>query len=639
LKIENSGGEELYSDYLEDRSLPAHSWGRYEFSGTWRPEEEDTLYHLTAIISYEGSDCDENPPSDTLIKEIIIPQSCAFLTISSNRIPAIFDWKDIAIEDNRLPLTGDDNYLTVNIPSFPFVFVDTLINSFHICTNGFLSLSEEVNNYLNNEIPCGIRDIIAVFWDDLLPGGESGIYCYHDTLDNTLIFTWEGINHFSGGGPYTFQVVFYSDGKIKYQYLSLNPPINSCTVGLQRRLGETVAINYLYNNSPEEHTLEDSLAILFLPTSSYRMRDVELSEVYNNFDFIGVETICTLAVEVVNRGIESVDFEVNAEIWRDDSLFYHSTSMVEDLPPFETQDVQFLPPLELPSQPDTFTALFYVSLDEDARRWNDTLTITFETESAVLLEIHGEEPITAVGGVSGSYYFAQGFIAPAETLFAAGISIFGAEEPYPDLRLELWKADDDNFPSPDSVVFMGTRLDGRREIISTPRFYSLGLDSSLQLEVDELYYLVINGAVDRTFSGHCGAMANLSNPYPDGAGYWCNNAEGNTWSNSPLTGLDFSFYVLTSRPYTNIDTGKPELPAEYQLEIYPNPVNSIVRVMVVSPTESDIKLTNTLGERLLGRKVPAGISVLRIDLGDYPSGVYWISIKDGECSKSFVLLK
>ncbi|MBL8008535.1 MAG: T9SS type A sorting domain-containing protein, partial [Ignavibacteria bacterium] len=54
-------------------------------------------------------------------------------------------------------------------------------------------------------------------------------------------------------GPYTYETIIYSDGRIYYQYLNMGTPLNSATIGTENA-GGTIALqvvnnaNYMHNN-------------------------------------------------------------------------------------------------------------------------------------------------------------------------------------------------------------------------------------------------------------------------------------------------------------------------------------------------------------------------------------------------------
>jgi len=75
-----------------------------------------------------------------------------------------------------------------------------------------------------------------------------------------LVVTYENVPRFGNQGPYTFQVILRADGSITYQYLSMSPPLDSATIGIQNAAGTqglTIAHDQAY--------VHDRLAILIRP--------------------------------------------------------------------------------------------------------------------------------------------------------------------------------------------------------------------------------------------------------------------------------------------------------------------------------------------------------------------------------------
>src|SRR6185295_822551 len=73
-----------------------------------------------------------------------------------------------------------------------------------------------------------------------------------------FVVSWIGVQHASGGGPFSFQILLYPTGEIRYQYKDLHAPLNSATIGMQdqtRGDGLTVAFNSAY--------VHDNLAVEF----------------------------------------------------------------------------------------------------------------------------------------------------------------------------------------------------------------------------------------------------------------------------------------------------------------------------------------------------------------------------------------
>jgi hypothetical protein len=92
--------------------------------------------------------------------------------------------------------------------------------------------------------------MVAPFWDDLFFSQASIAHTWTD--GQRLIVQWSNVDHYGGGGPYTFQAILHGDGTIVYQYLFIGAPSVSATVGIQnatRDDGLTVVFNNTYVRS------------------------------------------------------------------------------------------------------------------------------------------------------------------------------------------------------------------------------------------------------------------------------------------------------------------------------------------------------------------------------------------------------
>jgi len=167
-----------------------------------------------------------------------------------------FAWDEIAATGTRVFGGADDSVATVALP-FPFTFYGHSYQSVNVCTNGFLSFESRDSTFANTDLPAsepGVpRALVAPFWSDfdLRPArGIGRVYAHYD--GSKFIVEWKDVVHFSGAGPYTFQVVLWPSGMIEYQYLSLGTLTTIGTVGIQDPTG-SVGLSVAYN-APYLHT-------------------------------------------------------------------------------------------------------------------------------------------------------------------------------------------------------------------------------------------------------------------------------------------------------------------------------------------------------------------------------------------------
>ncbi len=163
-----------------------------------------------------------------------------------------FAWEDISTTGTRiLDLGDDDNVGFFNI-SFAFPFYDSVFTQLRVCSNGFISFTSAANFFSNNPIPSvgSINDLVAPFWDDL--DARPGAVYYHGN-GQRFIVQWQNVVRAGSSDPFTFQLILFASGNIRFQYLQVGAPNNFATLGIQNHDGSDgveVAFNttYVKNN-------------------------------------------------------------------------------------------------------------------------------------------------------------------------------------------------------------------------------------------------------------------------------------------------------------------------------------------------------------------------------------------------------
>ena len=171
-----------------------------------------------------------------------------------------FGWVDITGVGTQLTTTGDDAISAPQAIGFSFPFYGNAFASVRVCTNGFLTFTDSGTPYSNGALPTtgGAQNMVAPFWDDLDFGATPRIWVHND--GTRYIVSWVGAPHYQTGGPYSFQLLLYPSGEIRYQYQTMNSPTNSATVGIQNGT-ETVGLNVAYNTT----YVHDGLAVQIVP--------------------------------------------------------------------------------------------------------------------------------------------------------------------------------------------------------------------------------------------------------------------------------------------------------------------------------------------------------------------------------------
>ncbi|MDZ4712660.1 MAG: T9SS type A sorting domain-containing protein [bacterium] len=180
----------------------------------------------------------------------------------------VFNWVDITNGGGTQITswtsgTGDDGSVIVPIP-FTFNYYGTNYTQLKICTNGWAGFDVNAisNAYDNTTIPNTLDPNAALycFWDDMDTRVTGSVWYKSEPQNNRFIVEWKDVPHYDppAGGPYTYQIIIYNDGRIIYQYLSINSPDNSATIGTENSTG-TVGLQTVFNNT----YVHNNLAIKF----------------------------------------------------------------------------------------------------------------------------------------------------------------------------------------------------------------------------------------------------------------------------------------------------------------------------------------------------------------------------------------
>ncbi len=190
------------------------------------------------------------------------PDSFGYRWVDSNEPGGpSFTWQDISTTGTLIADVTTDDDTSAPIPlGFNFVFYGAPYSSIRVCSNGWLSFTSSVTTYTNQSLPtsAGPENMVAPFWDDLVPGTTGKIY--FQNFGNRAIVQWHNMPKYQDtGSSLTFQAILDASGAITYQYLNLTGTLNSATVGIQnasRTAGLTTAFNtsYLTNNLAIRYT-------------------------------------------------------------------------------------------------------------------------------------------------------------------------------------------------------------------------------------------------------------------------------------------------------------------------------------------------------------------------------------------------
>ena len=282
-----------------------------------------------------------------------------------------FEWIDASAGITYL-LRYDSNVL-IQLP-FAFPFYDQTLTEIYVVSNGFLS-SSDTRDHNNIPLPDNTKNnIIAPFWDILFTyRNNDTVYTHYDPEDSIFVIEWHRFHRsYFSGRTYTFEVIFYPNGNLKFQYLRMEDILSSSTVGIQGGDGSNdFFLQYACNGDPL--TVHDSLAILWL--YPHREHDVAVTAVqqpipgnYNSGDEI------IPRVTVTNNGQNAESFDVSAVIYMD-NIIYTSTVAVDNLNAGDSTDLTFDPFTITTGGRYTFKV--YTSLSGDENPHNDTMVVQF----------------------------------------------------------------------------------------------------------------------------------------------------------------------------------------------------------------------------------------------------------------------
>jgi len=162
----------------------------------------------------------------------------------------LYYWIEIS-ESGTLSTVSDidDGTETVMLP-FPFTYYGDSYFAVVISSNGNIHFGEADNDYNHYTIPSedGPAGIIAPWWMDLRPNVRGNIY--YQASGNMFIVQWDDCRQYGHADwLYTFQVILYADGRIKFQYKSMTGGLADATIGIENLSeddGLLVAFNAAY---------------------------------------------------------------------------------------------------------------------------------------------------------------------------------------------------------------------------------------------------------------------------------------------------------------------------------------------------------------------------------------------------------
>ncbi|WP_224999374.1 choice-of-anchor D domain-containing protein [Cesiribacter sp. SM1] len=173
-----------------------------------------------------------------------------------------FIWEDISETGTEILPDSDDGAVEIDLP-FNLKFYGETKNSILITANGYLTFGTDGNSWMNSQLPDASEpnDLIAPYWDDLRPFGNTGKVFY--TLNTEgLTVQYHEVGSYADAGTATFQVKVQPSGRIYFYYkeMSTLASSSSATIGIENAAG-TDGAQVVYNNS----YVKDNLAVVIMP--------------------------------------------------------------------------------------------------------------------------------------------------------------------------------------------------------------------------------------------------------------------------------------------------------------------------------------------------------------------------------------
>jgi len=185
-----------------------------------------------------------------------------------------FDWIEINTTGTALGTnwTGstDDGYQQIPLGTFSFPFYGITIDQsagLYASTDGQITVGSGSEEYVNEPLPSTALPArsFALFWCDNQVVSPQAVY-YEDMGDGRFVVEYN-FSHLGGTGAVVCEAIFYSDGRIIYQYQSstLYDVSYLPTVGIQGANTGSNALSYASNTYGVEGTFYPTtgLAILF----------------------------------------------------------------------------------------------------------------------------------------------------------------------------------------------------------------------------------------------------------------------------------------------------------------------------------------------------------------------------------------
>jgi len=188
---------------------------------------------------------------------------------------------------------GDDQTSNAINIGFTFRFNNTNYTQLYINSNGILIFGNNKpsdNGHYNNE-PLEYNGnrfdhSIYPYWDDLYRRtGQIQYATLGNASNRHFVIKWSHVKHYSNSGDYTFEVVLYEDGAIRFRYdddadgTSYNGSDPGATIGVQEDTShfDEHSYNSVINQNQDILYIPNPINIMLPPTSCTKIQKIALS--------------------------------------------------------------------------------------------------------------------------------------------------------------------------------------------------------------------------------------------------------------------------------------------------------------------------------------------------------------------------
>ncbi|MCB1045935.1 MAG: hypothetical protein KDC10_01940, partial [Calditrichaeota bacterium] len=145
---------------------------------------------------------------------------------------------------------------------------------FYIGSNGMIGFSNVgMTSTVNQNLPSATTPsgLIALFWDDMNPGG-GGTVSYGNDVDGRMVVTYADVPETGGVGLLTAQVVIdFATQQVFCNYASLDGlDLSSCTIGIENSTG-TDGLTVIYNGTPAQPLANWTIRFDLAPPPDFQM--------------------------------------------------------------------------------------------------------------------------------------------------------------------------------------------------------------------------------------------------------------------------------------------------------------------------------------------------------------------------------